>query len=58
MLHTGGGKSTGSFAATVGVHPGARATTDIVAHTPGKWMLECGVNDHWAAGMRALLNVK
>lgn len=57
MLHTGGGKLSGLYSATVGVHPGARATTDLVANTPGKWMLECGVNDHWLAGMRALLVV-
>jgi len=58
MLHTGGKSTAGHYAATVGVHPGSRATTDIIAHTSGKWMLECGVNDHWAAGMRALLTVQ
>ncbi len=40
------------------VHPGTRATVDIVASVGGKWLLECGVNDHWAAGMRAVLDVK
>jgi hephaestin len=58
MLHTGGKSTAGHYAATVGVHPGSRATTDIIAHISGKWMLECGVNDHWAAGMRALLTVQ
>jgi len=52
-----GARARASHVAALGVHPGGRATAEIVAHTGGKWLLECGVNDHWAAGMRALLAV-
>jgi hypothetical protein len=54
----GGGQGGASHVAALGVHPGTRATVDLVAATGGKWLLECGVNDHWAAGMRALLEVR
>jgi FtsP/CotA-like multicopper oxidase with cupredoxin domain len=43
--------------AALGVHPGTRATVELEARTGGQWLLECGVNDHWAAGMRAMLTV-
>jgi hypothetical protein len=56
MLGVGGGGAA-SHVAALGVHPGTRATVELHAHTPGQWLLECGVNDHWAAGMRALLQV-
>jgi FtsP/CotA-like multicopper oxidase with cupredoxin domain len=46
-----------SHVAALGVHPGTRATVELVARTGGQWLLECGVNDHWAAGMRAMLSV-
>ena len=48
----------GSYASAVSVHPGTRATVTVKARTGGKWLLECGVNDHWTAGMRAQLVVE
>ena len=56
MVGVGAGAQA-SHVAALSVHPGARATVEMVARTSGKWLLECGVNDHWAAGMRALLAV-
>jgi FtsP/CotA-like multicopper oxidase with cupredoxin domain len=56
MVGTGAGARTHHVAA-LGVHPGTRATVELVARTSGQWLLECGVNDHWKAGMRALLAV-
>jgi hephaestin len=53
----GGAAGRAGYVATMGVHPGARSTVDVAASQSGAWMLECGVNDHWAAGMRALLMV-
>jgi hypothetical protein len=57
MLGVVSAGGAGSHVAALGVHPGTRATVELHAHTPGQWLLECGVNDHWAAGMRALLSV-
>jgi hephaestin len=56
-LAGGAGGQAASYAAAVSVHPGTRSTVDLQTTVGGKWMLECGVNDHWAAGMRALLTV-
>ena len=41
----------------LGIHPGSMATVEIVTKAAGQWLVECGVNDHWAAGMRASLVV-
>jgi hephaestin len=58
MLGVGvGSRGSASHVTALGVHPGTRATVELVARTAGQWLLECGVNDHWAAGMRALLQV-
>ncbi len=44
--------------AAIGVHPGSMATANVVTDKAGDWLVECGVNDHWAAGMRASLHVE
>lgn len=54
----GGAAGRAGYVATMGVHPGARATVDVAVSQGGAWMLECGVNDHWTAGMRAQLVVQ
>lgn len=54
----GGAAGRAGYVATVGVHPGARSTVDVAVSQGGAWLLECGVNDHWAAGMRTQLVVK
>jgi FtsP/CotA-like multicopper oxidase with cupredoxin domain len=53
-----GTKAWGSNEAAVSVHPGTRSTVNFDANVGGDWMIECGVNDHWAAGMRAIISVK
>jgi uncharacterized cupredoxin-like copper-binding protein len=54
----GGAAGRAGYVATVGVHPGARSTVDVAVSQGGAWLLECGVNDHWAAGMRTQLVVE
>jgi FtsP/CotA-like multicopper oxidase with cupredoxin domain len=54
----GGAAGRAGYVATMGVHPGARSTVDVAVSQSGAWMLECGVNDHWTAGMRARLVVQ
>ena len=54
----GGAAGRAGYVATMGVHPGARSTVDLAVSQSGAWMLECGVNDHWTAGMRAQLVVQ
>jgi FtsP/CotA-like multicopper oxidase with cupredoxin domain len=54
----GGAAGRAGYVATMGVHPGARSTVDVAVSQSGAWMLECGVNDHWTAGMRAQLVVQ
>jgi hypothetical protein len=45
-------RATAGFVASANLVPGARATVDFVAQERGAWLMECGVNDHWAAGVR------
>ena len=37
---------------------GMSASFTMVANNAGRWALECKVNDHYMAGMKALYNVR
>ena len=39
------------------IRQGASASFTMVANNVGKWALECKVNDHYMAGMKALYDV-
>jgi len=57
----GGGTSIlydGGYRPTLDIFPGMTLSADSVAESSGLYMLECGVNDHWLAGMRALLYIQ
>jgi FtsP/CotA-like multicopper oxidase with cupredoxin domain len=56
-FHGGAVTRDGTWRPTLDIYPGMSATVDQEVATPGDWLLECGVNDHWLAGMRALLSV-
>lgn len=50
-------QSSGLRSAVVQLLPGASRVLDFVPDTAGIFRLECGVNDHYAAGMAALLSI-
>jgi manganese oxidase len=45
----------GTRVAAMDLYPGSTRTVDVTLDTRGAYLVECGTNDHWAAGMRALL---
>uniref|UniRef100_A0AAQ5XIC1 ferroxidase n=1 Tax=Amphiprion ocellaris TaxID=80972 RepID=A0AAQ5XIC1_AMPOC len=43
---------------TISLFPASGTTAEMVADTPGHWLLTCTVNDHLMAGMQALFEIK
>ncbi|XP_029458196.1 hephaestin-like protein 1 isoform X2 [Rhinatrema bivittatum] len=48
----------GHRADIVNLFPATFVTAEMVAENPGKWLLDCQVNDHIKAGMQGLYEVK
>jgi len=56
-FHGGSVTRDGTYRPTIDLWPGMAASVDQVAETAGSFSTECGVNDHWLAGMRAIFQV-
>lgn len=57
-LATVSSAADGARVAAIDVYPGSSRSVDVALDTAGAYEIECAVNDHWAAGMKALLVVE